>query len=231
MKRTIVILAAVLAAVSVTSCEIDNYDAPDGCLFGEIIDSETGEPIPLPVEGTNGAVISLMEVGTGATLAQSFYAKYDGSFRNSRIFKGKYTVTADGPFAAGQSYEVNIEDETELKIMARPFSRIEIDTNVEGTNITVNYKVVPSADGAKITKVSVLWNYREQTDIITGNYCTAKTSFTGKAEGSSSFNMATESQYNDNIAKIKENGGKIYFRVAAEVSGKVNYSPVKEIIL
>ena len=231
MKNVYNTLILALLACMTISCELDNYDAPDGCIYGEIIDLGTGEAIPLPVEGSNGAVINLMEVGTGATLAQSFYAKQDGSFRNTMVFKGPYTVTADGPFKMTETYEVEIGDETELKMYAIPYSRIEASASADGMKVTVNYKVSPVESGARITTTYVLWNYRMQTDIITGNFCSSKTDFTGKAEGSVTINVANEIQYNANKEKIAANGGKVYFRVAADVGGHINYSKVQEIII
>ncbi len=213
------------------SCELDNYDAPDGCIYGEIIDSGTGEAIPLPVEGSNGTVINLMEVGTGATLAQSFYAKQDGSFRNAEVFKGPYSITADGPFKMPETYEVEIGDETELKMYAVPYSRVEATASADGMKVTVNYKVSPVESGARITTTYVLWNYRMQTDIITGNFCSSKADFTGKADGSVTINIANEVQYNANKEKIIANGGKVYLRVAADVGGHINYSKVQEVII
>ena len=37
-----------------TSClsDMDNYESPNGGIKGQILDAETNEPIPLPVQGT-----------------------------------------------------------------------------------------------------------------------------------------------------------------------------------
>lgn len=231
MKRIYYITAIALTALCAVSCELDNYVAPEGCIYGEIIDSGTGEAMPLPVEGNNGAVINLMEVGTKATLAQSFYARHDGSFRDAMVFKGLYSVTADGPFVAEGPYEVEVGDQTELKIYALPYCRIEASASADGMKVTINYKVSPVESGARITTTYVLWNYRKQTDIITGNFCSSKADFTGKAEGSVTINIANEVQYNANKEKIIANGGKVYLRVAADVGGHINYSKVQEVII
>lgn len=228
MKRIYYITAIALTALCAVSCELDNYAAPEGCIYGEIIDSGTGEAMPLPVEGNNGAVINLMEVGTKATLAQSFYARQDGSFRDAMVFRGLYSVNAEGPFKMSESYEVEVGEQTELKMYAVPYSRIEASVSMDGMKATVNYKVMPVEDGARISAVYVLWNYREQTDVITGNNCSSKADFTGKSEGSVTINVGNEVQYVSNKEKIAANGGRVYFRVAAEVAGKVNYSKVQE---
>ena len=37
-----------------TSClsDMDNYESPNGGIKGQILDAETNEPIPLPVQGS-----------------------------------------------------------------------------------------------------------------------------------------------------------------------------------
>ena len=49
----------------VTACEneIDNYEAPNGGVYGSIYDKETHEPIPMPVAGSSGVMISLGIIG------------------------------------------------------------------------------------------------------------------------------------------------------------------------
>ena len=60
----------------VTACEneIDNYEAPNGGVYGSIYDKETHEPIPMPVAGSSGVMISLYEQNTGATASVDFRA-------------------------------------------------------------------------------------------------------------------------------------------------------------
>ena len=53
----IVLIGGILAA-----CEKDNYDAPNGGLYGLIIDQQTGKPVPLPVEGSTGTIIRIRSV-------------------------------------------------------------------------------------------------------------------------------------------------------------------------
>jgi len=211
------------------SCEIDNYAIPDGYIHGRIIDAGTGNPMPLPVEGSNGAVINLMEQTSSATLAHSFYAMQDGSYSNSMVVQGKYTVTADGPFTLSDNYEAAIGPDTELDLYAIPYSRISTDVKADGKKVTVSFKVTPVASTDKVSGTYVMWNYRKQTDIISGNYCSMKADYTGRTEGSVVFNLENENLYNDNIGKITANGGRVYFRAAAEVAGKVNYSEVVEL--
>lgn len=230
MKKIFNIILTVSAVLLAAGCELDNYDAPQGCIYGNILDAETGKPIPLPVEGTTGAVISLMEVGTEATLAQSFYARHDGSYRNALVFEGDYSVTATGPFTLISPASVTIEGETRVDLQATPYSRIDIDVNQEGKKGMVSYTVAP-LDAKKVRKVYVLWHYRKQLDVTTGNYAGSKVDVTGAKTGNHTFNFENELQYKNNVDKISANGSRVYVRVAAECEGKVNYSEVVELTL
>ena len=46
-----------------TSClsDMDNYESPNGGIKGQILDAETNEPIPLPVQGSTGVIINMFE--------------------------------------------------------------------------------------------------------------------------------------------------------------------------
>lgn len=46
-----------------TSClsDLDNYESPNGGIKGQILDAETNEPIPLPVQGSTGVIINMFE--------------------------------------------------------------------------------------------------------------------------------------------------------------------------
>lgn len=54
MKKTIYVLIMVLTTC-IVSCEKDNYDAPNGGIYGLVVDEATGEAVPLPVEGAPAA--------------------------------------------------------------------------------------------------------------------------------------------------------------------------------
>ena len=60
-----------------TSClsDLDNYESPNGGIKGQILDAETNEPIPLPVQGSTGVIINMFEQNTDATQSVDFYAK------------------------------------------------------------------------------------------------------------------------------------------------------------
>jgi hypothetical protein len=230
-NRFNIVIPAVAALLLSVSCGLDNYDAPDGGIYGRIVDQQTGEAIPLPVEGTTGAVINLMEVGTDATQPTGFYARQDGTYANSKVFGGKYTVTATGPFEVVGSYSTEINGQTELDITAVPFSRIAATASLDGRVIRVEYTVSVTDPDATPAQVNGYWDYRMQIDDQTGHYASRKTISDGKLSGTFTIDLESESQYNQNRHKIVSNGNRVWVRVGARVGGNINYSKVIEITL
>lgn len=101
MNKIINIGLTALFACFMVACEndIDNYDAPNGGVHGTIYDKETNEPIPMPVPGSSGVMMSLYEQNTGATASVDFRARQDGTFEHTKVFNGNYRIQAkDGPF-------------------------------------------------------------------------------------------------------------------------------------
>ena len=82
MNKIVNIGLTALFACFVAACEndIDNYDAPNGGVYGTIYDKETNEPVPMPVPGSSGVMMSLYEQNTGATASVDFRARQDGTF-------------------------------------------------------------------------------------------------------------------------------------------------------
>ena len=85
-----------------TSClsDLDNYESPNGGIKGQILDAETNEPIPLPVQGSTGVIINMFEQNTDATQSVDFYAKMDGSYENAKLFNCDYKIVVKGPFVS-----------------------------------------------------------------------------------------------------------------------------------
>ena len=73
MKKISLLLMAV-CSLCFTSClsDMDNYESPNGGIKGQILDAETNEPIPLPVQGSTGVIINMFEQNTDATQSVSY---------------------------------------------------------------------------------------------------------------------------------------------------------------
>jgi hypothetical protein len=108
-------------------CSIDNYDAPNAELYGEIVDKTTGEPVFQPVETETGLKIRLYEADRTDGRAQDFYARKDGGFRNSMLFSGPFKITMEATnFFPVDTIQVRVKGSTRLDIPVTPFCRIHV---------------------------------------------------------------------------------------------------------
>lgn len=130
-----------LTMLTLTSCnlfELDNYDEPNETLQGEVVDAETGEAV-LTDQGSEGIRVRLIENswGDNVTPNPDFYCMPDGTFQNTRLFKGTYNVRVDGPFIpllreddrgvplADETQTVDIQGLTNVKFEVQPFLKVE----------------------------------------------------------------------------------------------------------
>jgi hypothetical protein len=101
MKKELTLLAAGAWLCGACSLfELDNYDAPAETIQGEVVDAATGEAVPAD-KGGEGIRVRLTEVSWDAEHRQpnpDFWCMMDGTFQNTKIFKGKYDICIYGPF-------------------------------------------------------------------------------------------------------------------------------------
>ena len=126
---------------SFTSCslfELDNYGEPAETLQGEVVDVETGEPV-LTDQGSEGIRVRLTEVrqGENVTPNPDLYCMPDGTFQNTKLFKGTYNIRVDGPFIpllreddrgvplADETQTLDIQGVTKVKFEVQPFLSVE----------------------------------------------------------------------------------------------------------
>ena len=146
-----------LALFSFTSCslfEIDNYEAPGETLKGEVVDVATGEPV-LTDQGSEGIRVRLTETSWGENVTPNpdFFCMPDGTFQNTKIFKGTYNVRIDGPFIpllreddrgvplADETQNLDISGVTETRFEVQPFLKVEWVGEPEVINGKVRAKV------------------------------------------------------------------------------------------
>lgn len=132
------ILFALLSFSSCELFELDNYDVPAETLRGEVVDAETGEPV-LTDQGSEGIRVRLTELSWGDNVTHNpdFYCMPDGTFQNTKLFKGTYNINIDGPFIpllreddrgvplANETQTVNIEGVTNVIFEVQPFLKVE----------------------------------------------------------------------------------------------------------
>lgn len=140
MKKNIIILLGALFMLS--SCkklfELDNYAEPSEILKGEVVDVATGNPV-LTDQGGEGIRVRLTELSWGDNVVHNpdFYCMPDGTFQNTKLFKGTYNVRIDGPFVplvreddrgvplADGTQDVDISGVTQVLFEVQPFLNVE----------------------------------------------------------------------------------------------------------
>lgn len=143
--KTIRIISFIFLAVAVmTSCELDNYDYPQGSLHGAILDQETGDTVQSDI--FDGARLALIEIDEEYENPQKqyFVIKPDGSYRNDLVFEGLYAVPSieDGNFHPTDSTSVTIEGDTQFDLEVLPYIRItNASITLDGMDLTATFNL------------------------------------------------------------------------------------------
>lgn len=221
----------VICSFCLTSClsDLDNYESPNGGIKGQILDAETNEPIPLPVQGSTGIIINMFEQNTDATQSVDFYAQMDGSYENSKLFNCDYKIVVNGPFVSPCEEFVTVKGQTTLDLKATPFVRISASAQVAGKKVTVTYRVIPTSSNYDVSEVYGYWNFAPGVDNGSANQAGKQT--VNEKEGTIVFDLENDKNYKDNLYKIQGNGNKIYVRIGAKTEGVINYSTIIETIV
>lgn len=152
MKKIIYSLAAGLALLAGTSCqEFDNYEAPQETLKGSIIDAETQQPFQTET-GDNGVRIRLMEYSWSENPTPYYFTvKQDGTFNNTKIFKGNYGIEPLGAFVPLGEVTRDISGTVEMQFEVEPFLRVEYvgEPVVDGNKITVQAKITRGTNNSE----------------------------------------------------------------------------------
>lgn len=147
------------AAFALSACdafELDNYEEPGETIEGVVVDAKTGEPV-LTDQGSEGIRVRLTELSYGDNVDHNpdFYCRPDGTFRNTKIFKGDYNIRIDGPFIpvyrdtddgtviSDDTWYGKISGNTNVKFEVYPFLKVEfVETpSVSNGQITAKVKV------------------------------------------------------------------------------------------
>jgi hypothetical protein len=186
MKKTALYILIAVAAFSVASCslfELDNYDSPSETLKGKVVDAATGDPV-LTDQGSEGIRVRITELSYGDNVEHNpdFYCRPDGTYQNTKIFKGNYNIRVDGPFIpivretsdgvpiADESITTDIKGVTEVNFKVQPFLKVEIVgvPQVSDGKVTANVKVTRAVSAAEFkSKVEPMGDYDDSYTNIT----------------------------------------------------------------
>lgn len=145
-----VILNLLLGAslLFLASCqEIDNWDEPNARLYGNVIDSYTGQNLLMDQNDWQIRIIDrtweAMNPGTVAQY-QSLAVQRDGVYNNSKLFPGTYDmIPYDGPFWPIDTVKgVVLKDKTQQDFTVTPYLQVlNFKATLDGTNLTLSCTV------------------------------------------------------------------------------------------
>lgn len=120
MKKILYSLFVCASALLVSSCmEIDNFDGPDSHFTGRIIDSTTGKNI-LADQGE--CRVRLWEKSYSLNPGeQNIPLKQDGTFNNTKLFKGTYDVVPQGSWWPADTVRVAIGGKVTKDFTVTPY--------------------------------------------------------------------------------------------------------------
>lgn len=184
MKRYYIYFLLLLF-ISNSCIEWDNYEEPQATLKGKVVDKTTKNPIYTEV-GSGGIRIKLMEYSwSGEPEPYYFYVMQDGTFNNTKIFKGSYNIEPQGPFVPfvlkdsegniikDESVTVDIEGTVELEFEVEPFLNVEWVGNpiVNGDgSISVQARVTRGTLNSQFQQsVRDIWLYVNSSSYYVGN--------------------------------------------------------------
>ncbi|MCH3994409.1 DUF3823 domain-containing protein [Prevotella cerevisiae] len=136
-----IIYTLFLSSLLFVSCdmfEMDNYDEPKETIKGAVVDDETGDSV-LTDQGSEGIRVRMLQLdyGDNAQHNPDFYCMPNGTFQNTKEFKGRYNITVDGPFIpiirenadgipiADGSQNVELKGVTNVIFKVKPFLKVE----------------------------------------------------------------------------------------------------------
>lgn len=222
MIRKNIICVLSLIVVFQSCSKIDNYKAPDGNIYGKLIDKITKENIQ--TEQPNGYSVKLFEKGGKMNSPIVVPGKPDGTFENAFIFQNEYMVLpTEGAFFPVDTVKVQVGSHTEVNFEVMPFLAV---TNVSITpsagKVTANYTISRSQVGDKIVERKTLVS-RVPTVNNSVNDFRSQTDLAGKPD----LDILAAS-YSDVVTGLNA-ATKYYVRIAVRTNNglkKYNYSKV-----
>lgn len=199
MKHYRFIFLFMIVAFTVTSCGLDNYDAPQSRLHGKI--TYNGEELGL--RGTGEAVqLQLYQDGYQLRDYIRVYVGQDGSFE-ALLFDGDYKlVTRDknGPWVNNRdTIVVNLKGSAEVEVPVTPFFTISNESiSLSGNVLNATFNVNKIVSTANIDYVTLLVS---KTSFVDDATYIARKDFRDQQAGS--LNLSMDLSDNTSVAAAK----------------------------
>jgi hypothetical protein len=241
MKKIFYLITTV-ALFGMTSCmSIDNWDEPDACFTGRVIDSYTGENL---LASQNDWKIRIWERSWTEAVVnhQEIPIKQDGTYNNTKLFAGTYDMLAyGGPFWPCDTIKnVTLDKTTTQDFTVTPYLQI-IDFNyqLEGTQLTMSCRLrAPIREGLPdLYRVSPFLSLTtfcgESQRIDISEYNNNVRIDINKSWANEVGDSDTSGTYTVGPIPLKS-GYTYYIRMGAAVNDanrKYNYSPIEKIVV
>jgi len=247
MKTTLYISLLTIALCSASCSKYDNYPEPEETLMGQITETVTGNPLQTEAGG-NGVRVKLEELSWSENpTPYYFYTKQDGSFNNTKIFKGNYRISVEGPFVpliqqdadgnvtVDNSITTDIAGKKEVNFTVEPFLRVTwvgeplYDTDTK--KVSVQVKVERGTDNVDFQqKVTDIFLFVNALPYVANNNYDSRYSTQLKYEGDAEIPLG-ETITLTSTAELPGNRA-FYLRVGARTDYGLkyyNYTDVKSV--
>lgn len=153
MKKLILIFAAVLSLLF-TSCEVDNFQAPESILSGTV--NYNGNPVGVR---TNGTELELWQDGYALDEKITVHIAQDGTY-TARLFNGQYKMVrhAGAPWAPqlNDTIIIDVNGDTSENIEVQPYFTISNASYQQyGNAVQANFEVNQVDPTASLTDVKL----------------------------------------------------------------------------
>lgn len=142
INRYCKLLFIALILGSLVSCfNIDNYEAPNAKIEGNLINVETGEP--MQTEQPDGCRIRLDDLSYENPVPLYFWVMSSGHYRNKALFEGEYSVSpTDGAFFPVEPKVVKLDENTNIDFEVVPFLQVDLQKVELGESGSGEAKVI-----------------------------------------------------------------------------------------
>lgn len=169
MKKMISRIMLGVSLLASSACtKIDNYKEPDASFEGRLIDATTKENF----QSSPGSIqVKLEQISWSDTPSpQEIPSKIDGTFKDTKLFKGKYRITPKGGafWPVYEPVELDINKGTKRDFELTPYIVIKNFTAVlTGKNLKLKFNL-EAPIGAGMPQILDLQPYVNTTKIVGG---------------------------------------------------------------
>lgn len=229
MKRIQLYAIAVSMLLGVSSCKLDNYDAPNAALYGSILDIKTNELVEQDI--INGMQIEFLEQGYESPVSQYMVIKNDGTYRNDLVFSGSYDIRpVRGNCLPVDMQRIEVKGSTKIDFKVQPYIRVQnVSIQKTGTKIVATFNLEQTVPN-KVKKIG-LYAHPEPVVGETIRTVAAEQQINVVSDPATVYRL--EIDLPANAANLKA-GKEYFFRVGALIDAaetKPNYAKAVRVML